>query len=121
MDHAICFGLTAHLDAVMLKIGTMRCNGMLKTGLARNITYGVNLRGSCSADNASSSPSIVNLTSSTNTAKKDTIVCTTNKVKLILPATGLSTSGSRRRSGLIAINGINICLEMTGYRENIEK
>jgi len=47
-------------------------------------------------------------------AKKPTafdFLCMTDKVKLILPTICFSTNGSRRRSGLIAINNFDICLE----------
>jgi hypothetical protein len=47
--------------------------------------------------------------------------CLTDKVKPIPPTDRLSMAGSRRRSGLIAIIRVIICLEMTGYREHIEK
>jgi len=47
--------------------------------------------------------------------------CSTDKVKLIPPTDHLSMTSSRRRSGLIAISNLNICLGTTGYRENIEQ
>ena len=50
------------------------------------------------------------------------LACLTDKVKPILSTSRLSTAGSRRRSGLIAIIlEINICLKVTEYRENIER
>ena len=47
-------------------------------------------------------------------------ICLTNKVKLILSTCHLSTTGSGKRSGLIAITRVVICLMLTGYREHIE-